>query len=130
MNPKLAVLLQVDLEANHVNVAVTGHLTETNQQALYPLINRARALVPGIRITVDLSGARHIDTAGLDLLSRAIEGADPDRPGGSRIRVVLPEPPPAPPSARQQGTPSRTLAGSSSLTASRTRRGSARRTAA
>jgi len=127
MNPKLSVLLQLDLEANHVNVAVTGHLTETNQRALHPLINRARALVPGIRITIDLSGVGLIDTAGLDLLNRALESAD--RPGSGRIRLVLPEPPPLP-SPRRPGIPCLTLAGSSSLTAQMTRRRSRRRTAA
>jgi anti-anti-sigma factor len=127
MNPKLSVLLQVDLEANHVNVAVTGQLTATNQRALYPLIDRARALVPGIRITLDLSAVRHIDTTGLDLLSRAIQGTN--RPGGGRITLVLPEPPPVP-SVRRPGTTSLTLAGSPSLTAPMARHGSTRRTAA
>jgi len=131
MNPKLSVLLQVDLEANYVNIAVTGHLTETNQRALYPLINRACKLVPGIQITVDLSGAHRIDTAGLDLLRWAIRRADPVRPGG-RIMLVLPEPPPAQPSAQQPGAPSRTVPGSLRRTTSRTRHPSTstRRTAA
>lgn len=130
MNPKLSVLLQIDVEANYLNVAVTGHLTETNQRALYPLINRARALVPGIQVTIDLSCARHIDPVGLDLLRWGIEQTDPDRPRG-RIRLVLPEPPPAQPSAPQPGTASRTLPGSPRLTTtSKTRHGSTRRTAA
>jgi len=128
MTPKLSILFQVDLEANQVTVAVTGQLTKTNQQALYPLIERIRALVPGIRITVDLSAVRAADTAGLDLLSRAIDGADGSDAG--RIRLVLPEPPPLRSSVRQPGTPSRTLAGWRSATVPLATPASARRTAA
>ena len=86
MNPELSVLLQIDVEANYLNVAVTGHLTETNQRALYPLIRRARALVPGIRITLDLSGARFAEAADLELLCWSIEQADPER-SGDRVGI-------------------------------------------
>lgn len=118
MNPKLSVLLQIDVEANYLNVAVTGHLTETNQRALYPLIRRARALVPGIRITLDLSGARFAEAADLELLCWSIEQADPER-SGDRVGLVLPDRQAgsAAPSGAPGTSPPRTKHGSEGWTA-------------
>lgn len=46
MDSKISVLADIDMDGTYVNLVVTGHLTETNQQGLHPLIRQARALAP------------------------------------------------------------------------------------
>ena len=55
MTPKLSVIVHIDVDGRHARVAVTGHLTATNQQGLHPVIHRAHALAP--EVTVDLTAA-------------------------------------------------------------------------
>lgn len=71
MVPKLTVVVQVDLEAHRVCVEVSGELTELNQQALHPLVHRARSLPPTAGVTVDLSGAHVADAAAVERLRQA-----------------------------------------------------------
>ncbi|GAA1760815.1 hypothetical protein [Kocuria aegyptia] len=92
MTHKLSVTVQIDLDGKNVRIMATGCLTEANQQALPPLIARARTLTPGIRVTVDLSGAEHVEAAGADLLRWAI---DHEGPQHGSVELVLPEPSPA-----------------------------------
>ena len=89
MDHKLSVTVQVDLDGKNVRVLVTGCLTELSQRALHPLILRARTLTPDIRVTVDLSGAQHVEALGVDLLRQAV-GHDGPRQGP--VRLVLPDP--------------------------------------
>ncbi|GEO97250.1 hypothetical protein [Kocuria turfanensis] len=89
MNHKLSVTVQVDLDGEYVRVLATGCLTEASQRALHPLIRRARILTPGIHVTVDLSGAHHIEATGMELLRRALE--DTDSAGSRPVALVVPD---------------------------------------
>lgn len=74
MEPKLSVVVRVDLDAHQVRIVVTGHLTGLNQQGLHPLMRRASTLTPGLRMVVDCSAAVLTDPAVLDLLREAAHG--------------------------------------------------------
>lgn len=76
MNHKLSVVVHVDLEETYCHLLVTGCLTEVNQQALHPLIRRARALPPGVRVMVDLTAARLSDGSALELLRCTVGNDD------------------------------------------------------
>lgn len=73
MDHKLSVLVQIDLHGAYVRLAVTGCLTEANQHVLHPLIRRARALIPPVAVSIDLTAATHVEAIGVDLLRWAID---------------------------------------------------------
>ena len=104
MNPKLSVTVQVDLDGRNVTVLVTGCLTEASQWALHPLIRRARTLTPGVRVTVDLNGAQHIEAAGIDLLRWTLDH-DAPLPRQGPVTLVVPDPLPAHPVATARPVP-------------------------
>lgn len=89
MRHKLSVLVQVDLDGKHVRLVVTGCLTEVNHRALCPLLRRARTLVPGVEVLVDVTAAHHVETAAVDLLRWAAEHDD-DVAGTAPVDFVLP----------------------------------------
>jgi hypothetical protein len=92
MHPKLSVTVQVDLDGRHVSLAVTGTLTETNQQALTPLVERARTLFPAAALTVDLHQAHLPQPAAIELLARRLRHGSPGN-GSSRhhaVRIAAP----------------------------------------
>ncbi|PLC11019.1 hypothetical protein AUQ48_00565 [Kocuria flava] len=90
MHHKLSVLVQVDLDGRTVRLVVTGCLTELNHRALAPLLRRARGLVPGIRVSVDLAAAHHVEAAAVDLLRWTSEHEEAVR-GTPPVAFVLPE---------------------------------------
>lgn len=92
MDHKLAVVVQVDLDARYVHLVVTGRLTEGNQRALTPLIGRARALLPGATVTVDLTSARRVDPAGLDLLQWSVHHEHAPEAAGPLLVLTRPVP--------------------------------------
>jgi len=113
---QLSVLVRIDPEQRCVRLVTTGHLTETNQRALYPLIRRARALTADTEVVVDLTAIHHLEDAALDLLCWEIEHDDtgcPDRP----VRLALTRPSAA-------GRPSSSPAGEAARAGSVTRTGS------
>ncbi|GAA1757516.1 hypothetical protein [Kocuria aegyptia] len=91
---KLSVTVQVDLDGRTIRILATGCLTDASQRALHPLLRRARSLTPGIHVTVDLTGARHVEATGVQLLRWAThhDGADGWRP----VEFLLPDPLPDP----------------------------------
>lgn len=97
MDHSLSVVVQIELDTRCVHLVVTGDLTERNQRTLTPLVDRARTLFPGARVTVDLTGAQHVDPGGLDLLQWSLDQGPAAEPGGTvqvRTRPVpfgLPE---------------------------------------
>ncbi len=95
MPPKLSVLVQVDLDTPRVIIKVTGALTAVSQQGLYPLIRRARTLIPGIRVTVDLTGVLRVEAAGARLLQEALHHAELTG-RGAPVQVLWPASSPAP----------------------------------
>lgn len=69
-SPKISVVAVIDLDGRHVRLIVTGRLTVNTQSALHPLIRRARALTPFIRVVVDLTGAQIAEEAAVEALTR------------------------------------------------------------
>lgn len=91
MTHKLSVTVQVALDGRTLRVLATGRLTAASQRALHPLIRRARALTPGIHVTVDCTGAHHVEPAGVELLRAATdhdEAAETLRP----VEFLFPDP--------------------------------------
>ncbi len=89
MDHKLSVLVQIDLDGAYVTLAVTGCLTEANQHALHPLIRRARALIPPVTVSVDLTASGHVEANAVDLLRWAIDHDEP-ADGASPVELLLP----------------------------------------
>jgi hypothetical protein len=76
-----------------VHLITAGSLTETNQQVLYPLIHRLRALTPDTEVLVDLTALDHLEDAALDLLCWEVEHEDTTC-SPHPVRFALAEPPP------------------------------------
>ncbi|GAA1774745.1 hypothetical protein GCM10009767_35970 [Kocuria aegyptia] len=84
------MLVRIDLEGRHVTLVVTGVLTGTNQQALAPLVLRARALFPEADITVDLNQAHDAEPEAVDLLHWSLDAVQPVT---GPVRITAPVPP-------------------------------------
>lgn len=95
MSPMLSVLVQVDLDDRRVIIKVTGALTTVSQQGLYPLIRRARALTPGIDVTVDLTGLARFEASAARLLQEALQHVELTG-RGAQVQLLLPRPSSAP----------------------------------
>ncbi|MGQ1799064.1 hypothetical protein ACT4S5_18280 [Kocuria oceani] len=89
MDHKLSVLVHIDLDGAYVRLAVTGCLTEANQHVLYPLIRRARRLIPPVTLSVDLTAAGHVEANAVDLLRWAIDH-DETADGVSPVVLLVP----------------------------------------
>lgn len=89
MHHKPSVLVRVDLHSRHVRLVVTGCVTELNHRALCPLVRRARTLVPGIAVVVDLAAAQHVEPAAVELLRWSAEHEDAVR-GTPAVEFLLP----------------------------------------
>lgn len=72
-----------------IRIHATGGLTEVSQRALHPLIRRARSLTPDIHVTVDCTGAHHVEAAGVELLRWAIDHDD-SADGASPVELLVP----------------------------------------
>jgi hypothetical protein len=90
-DPKLSVLVRVDIDGRRLRLVVTGALTGANQQGLHPVIERARTLTPAAEVLLDLSACTPADPAAVELLRAGIEQKCRDRPAGT-VELVLPEP--------------------------------------
>lgn len=91
MDHHAAVLVQVDHLSASVRLVVSGCLTERNQQAVRPLVVRARTLIPPATVTVDLTGAEHVEAAAVDVLRWTL---DEDAMLGENgpVELLLPDP--------------------------------------
>ncbi|MFE7630985.1 hypothetical protein [Kocuria sp. NPDC057446] len=89
MDHKLSVLVQVDLDGAYVRLVVTGCLTEANQHVLYPMVRRARALMPPVTVSVDLTAAGHVEAIAVDLLRWAIDHNE-TLDGVSPVELLIP----------------------------------------
>jgi hypothetical protein len=88
---KLSVTVQIDLDGQSLRILAAGCLTAASQRALHPLIRRARTLTPGIHVSVDCTGAHHVEPAGVELLRAATdhdEAAEMLRP----VEFLFPDP--------------------------------------
>lgn len=91
LDPKLSVLVRVDLDGRRLRLVVTGCLTAADQQGLHPVIGRARTLTPAAEVRVDLSACASVEPAAVELLRAEIVQQRTGRSGGT-VEVVLPEP--------------------------------------
>lgn len=89
MNHKLNVLVRLDIDRTQAIVQVNGCLTDAGYQALFPLIRRTRSLGTGLAVTVDITGAQHIDVGAFYYLD--CFAADETAAGGRKITVTAPE---------------------------------------
>jgi hypothetical protein len=89
MDHKLSVLVQVDLDGRYVRLVGTGCLTEANQHVLYPLVRRARTLVPPVTVSIDLTGAGHVEAIAVDLLRWAVDHEE-TMAGDGPVELLLP----------------------------------------
>jgi hypothetical protein len=90
-DPKLSVLVRVDLDGRRLRLVVTGALTGANQHGLHPVIERARTLTPAAEVLLDLSACTPLEPAAVELLRAGVDQERRDRPAGT-VELVLPEP--------------------------------------
>ncbi|HJG90661.1 MAG TPA: TetR/AcrR family transcriptional regulator [Brachybacterium massiliense] len=86
----LSVTVHVDLDLKEVQLAVAGCLTAETHPSLLPIVRQAQGLEPAPRITLDLTGAGHIDLDGLVPLRHALEREA--LPGTETLSYRLPDP--------------------------------------
>lgn len=79
MNHDLSAVVRLDPAISAIQILATECLTTQSQRVVLPLIRRVRTLGSDASLTIDLTGAQHIETAGYDLLSRAL-ASQPSRP--------------------------------------------------
>lgn len=72
LDPKLSVLVHVNLHGQHLHLVVTGCMTAANQQGLHPVIGRARTLIPAAEVLVDLRSCAPVEPAAVELLRAEI----------------------------------------------------------
>src|SRR5213595_3605514 len=58
MTDKLSVLVRVDLDCGHAQIAAQGRVTAQSIQALYVVAKRANALMEGLALEIDVTRAR------------------------------------------------------------------------
>ncbi|MDF9278859.1 hypothetical protein P4U43_13795 [Arthrobacter sp. EH-1B-1] len=90
MDHKLRVLVRLDVDRTAAVIAVNGCLTEINYRALLPIARRACALIGGLSVTVDLTGARHIEGNSIDSLERALSLMSASMGASGKIMVQAP----------------------------------------
>ncbi|GEO92305.1 MULTISPECIES: hypothetical protein [Kocuria] len=90
MDHQLSVLVQVDLDGRYVCLLVTGCLTEASQQALSPVVARARTLLPPVIVSVDLTSAAHVEAPAVDLLRWALDHDECPHEVTSPVQILTP----------------------------------------
>lgn len=91
MDLQLSVLVRTDPDGGRVHLVTAGCLTETNQQALYPLVRHAWALTSKTEVIIDLTSVDHIQAHALDLLRWELE-QEGSGPPLRLVHFLLPEP--------------------------------------
>ncbi|UNK44408.1 hypothetical protein [Arthrobacter sulfonylureivorans] len=94
MDPKLRVVVHVDIDRESAQIEVRGHVTTRNIVALYSLVRRTSALASGLGVIINLQHAR-IEAAALEELhdcsaSEHLPGYVAHEGEGCRLRVIDP----------------------------------------
>ncbi|MGM0930754.1 MAG: hypothetical protein ACQEXN_13725 [Actinomycetota bacterium] len=94
MDPKLRVVVRVDIDRESAQIEVRGHVTTRNIVALYSLVRRTSALATGLGVIINLRHAR-IEAAALEELhncsaSEHLPGYAAPEGEGCRLRVIDP----------------------------------------
>lgn len=77
MEPKLRVVIQLDIDLRQIRLVVRGRVTEQNSRALYVLARRANATLPGLNVLLDLHQATTTPGALSELRRTSETGALP-----------------------------------------------------
>ncbi|MET4058553.1 hypothetical protein ABIB35_000078 [Arthrobacter sp. UYP6] len=77
MEPKLRVVIQLDIDLRQVLLVVRGRVTEQNCRVLYVLARRANATLPGLNVVLDLRHATSTPEALSGLRRSSETGAFP-----------------------------------------------------
>ncbi|MFT4469613.1 hypothetical protein ACMX2H_06825 [Arthrobacter sulfonylureivorans] len=94
MDPKLRVVVRVDMDRESAQIEVRGHVTTRNIVALYSLVRRTSALASGLGVIINLQHAR-IEAAALEELhncsqSEHLPGYVDPAGEACRLRVIDP----------------------------------------
>ncbi|MDQ0241432.1 hypothetical protein [Arthrobacter bambusae] len=69
MTEKIRLLVKMDIDGAQVRITAHGHLTSRSLHALYVVVKRANALMHGLALEIDVTGA-NIDPAAMEALAR------------------------------------------------------------
>jgi hypothetical protein len=69
MDPKLRILVRLDLDCTSVSMVTSGHVTAESVGALYSVVKRASSLMQGLTVIIDLTAA-HVDAEALEQLQQ------------------------------------------------------------
>lgn len=94
MDPKLRVLVRLDIDRESAHIEVRGHVTTRNIVALYSLVRRTSSLATGLGVIINLQHAR-IEAAALEELHRCsqsmhLPGYAAPEGDGCRLQVIDP----------------------------------------
>lgn len=89
MEPKLRVVIQLDIDLRQIRLVVRGRVTEQNSRVLYVLARRANATLPGLFVVLDLHQATSTPEALSELRRTSETGALP-LVGGHGAAVLAP----------------------------------------
>jgi hypothetical protein len=95
MDPKLRVVVRVDIDRESAQIEVRGHVTTRNIVALYSLVRRTSALASGLGVIINLQHAR-IEAAALEELHNCSESEHLPvhvAPEGEGCRLQIIDPP-------------------------------------
>lgn len=72
MTEKIRLLVKMDIDGAQVRITAHGHLTTRSLHALYVVVRRANALMHGLALEIDVTGA-NVDPAAMEALRRCSE---------------------------------------------------------
>lgn len=67
MTEKIRLLVKMDIDGAQVRITAQGHLTSRSLHALYVVVRRANALMLGLALEIDVTGA-NVDPAAMEAL--------------------------------------------------------------
>ena len=67
MDPKLRILVRLDLDCTSVSMVTSGHVTAESVGALYSVVKRANSLMQGLTVIIDVTAAQ-VDREALEQL--------------------------------------------------------------
>ncbi|MCX2748729.1 hypothetical protein OOZ51_13030 [Arthrobacter sp. MI7-26] len=69
MTEKIRLLVRMNIDGAQVRITAHGHLTSRSIHALYVVVRRANALMHGLALEIDVTGA-NVDAAAMEALRR------------------------------------------------------------
>lgn len=72
MTEKIRLLVKMDIDSAQIRITAQGHLTSRSLHALYVVVRRANALMFGVGLEIDVTGAS-VDPAAMEALHRCLQ---------------------------------------------------------